>query len=54
MYAEKECSAVTQTDVEVHLEVVEIGFGFNLGDGNRSIFMLFQVPQLQALSHALS
>lgn len=49
MYAEKECSNVTQTDIEVHLEVLEIGCSFNLGDENNNIFLLFQVLQLQVL-----
>lgn len=49
MYTEKECSSVTQTDTEVHLEVLEIGHIFNLGDENSSIFLLFQVLQLQVL-----
>lgn len=49
MYTEKECSNVTQTDIEVHLEVLEIGFSFNLGDENSNIFLLFWVLQLQVL-----
>lgn len=49
MYTEKECTNVTQTDIEVHLEVLEIGCSFNLEDKNSNIFLLFQILQLQVL-----
>lgn len=49
MYTEKEFSNVTQTDTEGHLEVLEIGCSFNLGDENCNIFLLFQILQLQVL-----